>query len=52
MKNNTKSEELSDKVVRGLKLTKERLLASKKASGGTLVFMKDGKIVKVKASDL
>ena len=45
-------ETTSEKILRGLKLSKERLIASKKATGGTLVYMRDGKIVKVKASDL
>jgi hypothetical protein len=52
MEKEIKKSDLIEKLDRGLKLTYERLLASKKASGGTLVFMKDGKIVKVKASDL
>jgi hypothetical protein len=52
MENNKNSEELSNKILRGLKLTKERLIISKKALGGILVYSKDGKIVKVKASDL
>lgn len=45
-------ESTSEKILKGLKLVHKRLIASKKATGGTLVYMKDGKIVKVKASDL
>ena len=40
------------KLDEGLRLVRKRLIASKKATGGTLVYMRDGKIVKVKASDL
>ena len=43
---------LASKIDQGLDLTRKRLIASKKQSGGSLVFQKDGAIVKVKATEL
>lgn len=40
------------KFEKGLKLSHERLVEAKTANGGYLVYQKDGKVVKVKASDL
>ncbi|MCE7992085.1 MAG: hypothetical protein HEP71_08895 [Roseivirga sp.] len=40
------------KFEKGLELSHERLVQSKTAKGGYLVYQKDGKVVKVKASEL
>ncbi len=40
------------KLLKGLKLTHRNLIKEKKKNDGTLVFYKDGKIVKIKAKNL
>ncbi len=48
---NNKSEFVK-KFEKGLELSHERLVKAKTANDGYLVYQKEGKIVKVKASDL
>jgi hypothetical protein len=43
---------LREKIVKGIRLSHERLVAQKKKEDGELVFEKDGKIVAVKARDI
>ena len=40
------------KVVEGMKLVSKRLIEDKIAKNQSVVIMKDGKIIKIKASDL
>ncbi|MDR3328573.1 MAG: hypothetical protein LBS63_00500 [Prevotellaceae bacterium] len=44
--------DIRDKILKGIALSYERLVAQKKKEDGYLVFSKDGEIVKVKARDL
>lgn len=46
------NQELKGKILKGLDLTFKKLLKSKRQVGGTFVFSKDGKIKKVKATDM
>jgi hypothetical protein len=46
------SEKWIDKVKRGLDLSFKRLVEQKRKTGGSLVFFENGKVVKVKASDI
>lgn len=41
-----------DKIIKGLQLTRQRLVEKTKRNGGELVFMRDGKVVHVKADEL
>lgn len=41
-----------NKILKGLELVQERLIAFKKMKNSELVIMRDGKIVKIKAEDL
>ena len=52
MKNKKQIKEIKRRLMLGLKLTNQNLIKEKKKNDGTLVFYKDGKIVKVKARDL
>jgi hypothetical protein len=47
-----KNKELRDKIISGLELSFKRLVVSKSKEDKELVFLKDGKIIKVKAKDL
>ncbi|WP_462218897.1 hypothetical protein [Ferruginibacter sp.] len=47
---NTK--DFKEKFIKGLELSFKKLLASKRLTDGTLVFSKNGKIVKIKARDI
>lgn len=51
MKQNERNEE-REKILKGLELTYERLIAFKKKMNTELVIMKDGKIVKINPKDL
>lgn len=46
------NEELRAKILKGLDLTFSKLVKAKQQSDGYLAFSKDGKIIKVKASDI
>jgi hypothetical protein len=53
MKNNIeKNTELREKIKKGLDLTFKKLLKAKRQTGGTFVFSENGKIKKIKASDI
>lgn len=54
MKNSKKNEysEENEKILKGLELTYERLIAFKKRMNTELVIMKGNKIVKIKPEDL
>jgi len=53
MKNdNIKTESFKDLFAKGMELTFEKLLKQKKATNGTFVFYENGKVEKVKASDI
>jgi hypothetical protein len=52
MKNKKQIEDIGVKLLKGLKLTHRNLIKEKKKNDGTLVFYKDGKIVKIKAKNL
>lgn len=45
-------QQMEEKILRGIELAYQRLVAQKKREDGELVFSQDGKIVVVKASDL
>lgn len=49
---NKESSDFVEKMDKGLELSRERLIKAKAEAGGYLVYEKDGKIIKVKASDL
>lgn len=44
--------EFSEKVMKGLKIVSQRLIQSKIEKNQSLVIMRDGKVVTVKATDL
>jgi len=44
--------DLRAKIIKGLELAYSRLLASKQKDGSELVISRNGKIIKVKASEL
>jgi hypothetical protein len=44
--------ELRDKILKGLEISFERLIAYKKYKNSVMVVMKDNKIVKIKPEDL
>lgn len=46
------SNELSQRLIAGLELTRKRLIAFKKSKGTPLVILREGQIVHVPASDL
>jgi hypothetical protein len=52
MSNNNINNELRSKILKGLDLTFTRLVKAKQKSGGYLVFSREGKIVRVKASEI
>ena len=52
MKKNKHSESIRKKVLEGLRLTHYNLIKEKIKNDGTLVFYRNGKIVKIKARDL
>lgn len=47
-----KQKELHDKIIKGLEISYERLIAYKKCKNSVLVVMRDNKIVKIKPEDL
>ena len=47
-----KDKELTDQIKKGLDLTFKKLLKSKRQTDGSFVFSENGKIKKIKASDL
>jgi hypothetical protein len=49
---NSKNKDLRSKILRGLELTYQRLLISKRKEDGELIFSQDGKIVRIKANEL
>ena len=49
---NNKESEFAAKVIEGLKLVSERLIQTKIEKGQSVVIMREGKIVKIKASEL
>ncbi|WP_181307281.1 hypothetical protein [Rufibacter sp. XAAS-G3-1] len=51
-KENSNTEELKNKILKGLDLAFIKLIQAKQKVDGELVFSKDGKIIRVKASDL
>jgi hypothetical protein len=46
------SDQLMDKITEGVKLAIQRLIERTKKENGELVFLRDGKIVRVKAREL
>jgi hypothetical protein len=52
MENNNTLEELRNKILKGIEIAFENLVAKKKKDDSEFVFSKDGKIIKVKAKDL
>jgi hypothetical protein len=46
------SQELAEKVLKGFRLAREKLVEKAKRDDETLVIVRDGKIVHVKARDL
>ena len=46
------SNDFKEKFIEGLKLTFKKLLATKRQADGTLIFSKNGKIIKIKARDI
>jgi len=51
-KADTKPDDFHEKVMKGLKLSYERLVQSKIEKNQSMVIMRDGKVVTVKASEL
>ena len=47
-----KTSDFSEKVMRGLKLVSQKLIQSKIEKNQSLVIMRDGKVVTIKASEL
>lgn len=47
-----KNDELLKKIEKGLDLTFKKLVKSKRQTDGTFVFSEDGKIKKIKATDM
>ncbi len=52
MKNKKQIKDIKRKLMLGLKQTHDNLIKEKKKNDGTLVYYKNGKIVKIKARDL
>jgi len=52
IKRNKTTVEIREQIRKGLDLSFKRLIKQKALSGGVLVLSKNGKIVKVKATDL
>ncbi len=50
--NNIDIEKLREKISQGLHLTYKKLVRQKQAQNGMFVFSENGKIVKVKATDI
>ena len=50
--NRENAKDIRTKIVKGIELAYSRLLASKQKDGSDLVISRNGKIVKVKASEL
>ncbi len=46
------NQELKEKILKGLDLTFKKLVKSKRQTDGTFVFSEDGKIKKIKATDM
>ncbi|MCF6128221.1 hypothetical protein L1S35_00945 [Flavobacterium sp. AS60] len=44
--------EFSEKVMKGLKIVSQRLIQSKIEKNQSLVIMRDGKVITIKATDL
>ena len=51
-KRETAKSDFSDKVLKGLKLVSQRLIQSKIEKDQSVVIMRDGKVITVKASEL
>ncbi len=51
MKREDKKPDLLELIDKGLKLTKKRLIESKKANGQYLAYQENGKIIQIKAED-
>lgn len=51
-KADTKPDDFHEKVMKGLKLSYERLVQSKIEKNQSMVIMREGKVVTVKASEL
>lgn len=47
-----KRESLSEKIIRGIKLGRQKMLEEKSLRGEYVVYFEEGKIVKEKASDI
>ncbi len=52
MSNNNINNELRSKILKGLDLTFTKLVKAKQQTGGYFVFSREGKIIKVLASDI
>jgi len=50
--NNKKIIELREKILKGIELSFEKLIITKKKNNGDFVYSKDGKIIIVKANEL
>jgi hypothetical protein len=50
--NTSESDQLVDKITKGVKLAIHRLIEKTKKEDGELVIARDGKVVRVKARDL
>jgi len=50
--NEDKVKELRNKIIKGIELAYDRMLASKQKDDSELVFIRNGKIVKIRAKDL
>jgi hypothetical protein len=48
----SESEQLTDKITKGVKLAIHRLIEQTKKDNGELVVARDGKVVKIRARDL
>ena len=49
---NIKKDDFHEKIARGLKLSSERMIKSKIEKNQSVVIMRDGKIITIKASEL
>lgn len=52
MKNTDKQNEIFDKIITGLEKVRERLIEFKKQKNSEIVIMKNGKIVKIKPTNI
>lgn len=50
--NNEKIVELRGKIIKGIELSFEKLIKSKQKSHGKFVYLKDGKIIFIKAKEM